>query len=102
MKGEPIAELLQDPKTDITIIIVGMTKDYGRRLSSGPAPEAEHYTANTIYYTAIAHLLVCYDPKITKHSYKEWLESFCQSCREEWIPKSLRDFFTNASEFCPQ
>ena len=98
LAGEPIGRLLQDPKTDITII--RMTKDYGRKLSASAKSEAEHHTANTVYYAAIAHALVCLDLKITKYSYKDLLESFFQLSKEDWIPKDLRDLFTKASECC--
>ena len=98
LAGEPIGKLLQDPKTDITI--TRMTKDYGRKLSTNATSEAEHHAANTIYYAAIAHALVRGGLKITKLSYEDLLESFCQLSKEDWIPKSLRDLFGEASEYC--
>lgn len=98
LAGEPIGKLLQDPKTDITII--RMTKDYGRKLSASAKSETEHHTANTVYYAAIAHALVCHDLKITKYSYKDLQQSFRQLSKEDWIPKDLRDLFAKASEYC--
>lgn len=98
LAGEPIGKLLQDPKTDVATI--RMTKDYGRKLSANAKTEAEHHTANTIYYAAIAHALVRHDLKITKLSYEDLIESFCQLSKEDWIPKSLRDLFVEALEYC--
>ena len=98
LAGEPIGKLLQDPKTDITII--RMMKDHGRKLSTSAKSEAEHHTANTIYYAAIAHGLVYHDLKTTKYSYKDLQESFCQLSKEKWIPKDLRNLFAKAYEFC--
>lgn len=98
LAGEPIGKLLQDQKTDITII--KMTKDYGRKLSASAKSEAEHHTANTVYYAAIAHALVCHNLKITKYSYEDLQQSFCQLSKEDWIPKDLRDLFAQASEYC--
>jgi hypothetical protein len=98
LAGEPIGKLLQDPTTDVSII--RMTKDYGRKLSAGAKSEAEHHTANTIYYAAIAHALVHHNQKISKLSYEDLRESFCQLSREDWIPKNLRDLFSRASEYC--
>jgi hypothetical protein len=97
LAGEPIGKLLRDPKTDISI--VRMTKDYGRKLSTSAKSEAEHHTANTIYYAAIAHALVYHDLKITKLSYEDLQQSFCQLSKEDWIPKDLRDLFAKASEY---
>lgn len=98
LAGEPIGKLLQAPKTDIAII--KMTKDYARRLSASAKSEAEHHAANTIYYAAIAHALVRHDLKITKLSYQDLLESFCQLSKEDWIPKNLCELFAGASEYC--
>ena len=100
LAGEPIGKLLEDPKTDIAFI--RMTKDYGRKLSKMAKTEAEHHTANTIYYAAIAHALTHHDLKITRLSYAELLESFCQLCKEAWISKSLRDLFAKAFEYCEE
>ena len=77
-----------------------MTKDYGRKLSAGTKSDAEHHTANTIYYVAIAHALVYHDLKITQYSYKDLQQSLSQLSEEDWIPQSLRDFFTKAFEYC--
>ena len=98
LAGEPVGKLLQDPKTDITII--RMTKDYGRKLSATAKSEAEHHAANTIYYAAIAHALVYHDLKITKYLYEDLQQSFCQLSKEGWIPDNLRDLFAKASEYC--
>jgi len=107
LAGEPIGRLLQDPNTDISII--RMTKDYGRQLSIGAKSEAkdrsvstkseaEHHTANTIYYAAIAHALIYHDLKITKLSYEDLQQSLYQLSEEDWIPIYLRELFTKASE----
>jgi hypothetical protein len=98
LAGEPIGKLLQDPKTDIAII--RMMKDYGRKLSTSAKSEAEHHTANTIYYAAIAHALDRHDLKITKFSYQNLLDSFRQLSKENWIPKNLRDLFVEALKCC--
>ena len=98
LAGEPIGKLLQDPKTDISII--RMTKDYGRKLSARSKSEVEHHTANTIYYAAISHALVHHDQKISKLSYKDLQKSFCKLSKEDWIPNDLRDLFAKASEYC--
>ena len=97
LSGEPIGKLLQDPKTDISII--RMTKDHGRKLYTNYKSEAEHHTANTIYYAAIAHALIYHNLKITKLLYEDLQKSFCQLSKENWIPDNLRDLFIKASEY---
>ena len=98
LAGEPIGKLLQDPKTDITIIKI--IKDYGRKLSTQANSEAEHHVSNTIYYAAIAHALVFYNMRITKFSFKDLQLSFCRLSQEKWIPKKLLDLFSEALKYC--
>jgi hypothetical protein len=112
LAGEPIGKLLQDPKTDISII--RMTKDHGRKLStlakskakrSGSEDEragsmAEHDAANTIYFAAIAFALVYQEIKISNYSYKDLHQAFCQLSGQEWIPQNLCGLFKKACEFC--
>lgn len=98
LAGEPVGRLLEDPKTDSAII--RMTKDYGRRLSVNAESEAEHHTANTIYYAAIAHALVCHGLKITRYSYGDLQKSFLHLSGRDWIPENLCDLFRKASEYC--
>jgi hypothetical protein len=98
LAGEPIGKLLLDPGTDITII--KMIKDYCRKLSKCAKSEAEHHTANTIYYAAIAHALIFHNLKITRYTYKKLHESFYYLSKENWIPKWLLDLFIRASEYC--
>jgi len=100
LAGEPIGKLLEDPKTDINFI--RMTKDYGRKLSTRAKAksEAEHHTANTIYYAAIAHALLHRDLKITKLSHQDLKDSFRQLSKEDWIPKNMRELFLETSKYC--
>ena len=98
LSGEPIGKLLEDPKTDISIM--RMTKDYGRKLSASDKSEFEHHTGNTVYYAAIAHALIHHDLKITKLPYHDLRDSFQQLSKEDWIPKNLRELFLKASTNC--
>lgn len=98
LAGESVGKLLLDSKTDIDL--VRMVKAHGRKLSTSAKSEAEHQTANTIYYAAIAHALVWHYRKITKHSHKYLQDSFIHLSEEDWMPKGLVDLFIKASEYC--
>ena len=98
LAGEPIGKLLQDPKTDIAII--RMAKDYGRRLSTSAKSEAEHHTANTIYYAAIAHALLYHGVRITKFSYADLQKSFQSLIQQGWIPRWMMGLFERAGTEC--
>jgi hypothetical protein len=98
--GEPIRNLLNNPETGIGLI--KQIKDYSKRLSRNAASEAEHDTANAIYYAAIASALVFHDIKISKYSYKSLHESFSKLINEEWIPKEITQMFVRTCELCQQ
>lgn len=98
LAGESIGKLLQDPKTDITII--RMIKDYGRKLSERAESETEHHVANTLYYAAIAHALIFHKLMITKFSYEDLEQSFDRLSKESWIPENLLGLFAEASTYC--
>lgn len=98
LSGEPVGELLENPKTDIKLI--RMIKDYGRKLSAYAESEIEHHVSNTIYYAAIAHALVYNDVKITNYSYENLIDFFNHLSNEKWMPKTLCSLFIKANEYC--
>lgn len=98
LTGEPIGRLLQNPRTDVSVI--RKIKDYGKKLSMSADSEIDLETANTIYYAAIGICQVNHDLRITKFSYKDLEHSFNLLGKRSWIPKYLRDIFKKASQHC--
>lgn len=98
LSGEPIGKLLQDPKTELSII--KRIKEHGRKLADRSKSEAEHQVANTIYYAAIAHALVFKKEKITRFSEEDLQQAFGHLSQEEWIPDWLQGLVRKAAESC--
>lgn len=96
--GDPIGKLLQDQKTDLTLL--KKIKDYGKKLSKCADSESEHDTANAIYYAAIAGSILYHDRRISKFSYKDLGRSFKVWSQKNWIPQDLRNLFAEASQYC--
>lgn len=96
LAGEPIGKLLQDPKTDMTLL--RKAKNYGRGLSEQARTEAEHHTANVIYYAAIASALVFHNQRITNFSNKDLELSFTLLSKAKWIPSDLTGLFRKAGQ----
>ena len=96
--GESIRKLLLNPATDIHLI--NKIKKHGKILSQNSQTEAEHDTANVIYYAAIAHALVCHNSKITKFSYDELEKSLAVFTQTDWISRDLKDLFSKAVKYC--
>jgi hypothetical protein len=93
-----IEELLQNPRTDITVL--RQIKEHGKRLSEGAQSRTEYQVANTIYYAAIASALVFHRLRITTFSFEDLQQSFLHLNEESWIPASLRSLFEKAYEYC--
>ena len=98
LAGQPIGDLLQEPKADITTIrrIKQYAKDSGISVDS----EGKTDVLLVVYYAAIANALVYHKKKITQHSYQD-LEQFFLSFREkDWVLEELKDLFKKAQEYC--
>jgi len=96
--SEPIGNLLRNPKSEISVI--KMIKDYSKDLSKSAKSEAEHDTAITIYYAAIANALIFRGLRITKFSFESLNSSFCSLSDKPWVATKLGSLFKQASEVC--
>ncbi len=96
--GESIRNLLSNPTTDIQLI--NKIKEHGKTLSSNTQAEADHDTANAIYYASIAHALIYHHSKITKFSYEELEKSLAVFTQKEWLSKDLLELFEKAIKYC--
>jgi len=96
--GETIRQLLANPTTDMQLI--NKIKEHGKILSQNAKTEAEHDTANALYYAAIAHALVYHNSKITKFSYVELEKSLSMFIGKEWISKDLSELLKKAVKYC--
>jgi len=96
--GETIRQLLANPTTDMQLI--NKIKEHGKILSQNAKTEAEHDTANALYYAAIAHALVYHNTKITKFSYDELEKSLNVFIDKDWISKDLSELFKKAVKYC--
>ena len=100
LTGKSLAELLQDPATDVAVIrhIKTFTK---QKVKSAPSP-VEGEAATVIYYAAIAHALVYYDKRVTGLSFDNLKESFAELARNDWLYASLIELFSKAIAVCAQ
>jgi hypothetical protein len=96
--SEPIRNLLNNPETDLEII--EKIKEHGKRLTTETSSEAEHETANVIYYAAVASALIFHDDKITQFPLKKLEKAFSVFVDTEWVSSDLIDLFKKAVEYC--
>jgi len=96
--GYPIGKMLYNQKTNLSLL--KKIKDYGKKLSKCADSQAEHDTANAIYYAAIAGSILYHDRRISKFSYKDLGCSFDVWSQKNWIPRDLRNLFAEASQYC--
>ncbi len=98
MFGRSVRQILHDPLTSVAEL--RSVKDHAKILVSKAQTESEHEAAGIIYYAAIAHALVRHDIRITRHSYRQLVDSFAALLTGEWIPQDLKDLFGQARTVC--
>jgi hypothetical protein len=100
--GEPLGDLLQNPRTDILVIekIKNYTKNYAKELVTSGKTRPERDIFLTIYFAAIASALVFHNKKITQHSYKDLKRFFSSFTKKNWILEEIRNLFKKAEEHC--
>lgn len=96
LAGEPIGNLVQNPKTKISVI--KKLKDYSKKLSECAKSEAENDTSIAIYYAAIASALVFHDLRITKFSFEGLNKAFCSLIDKPWMSGELITLFRKGLE----
>jgi len=98
LAGESISSLVQDPATDISLIL--RIKQYSRELSATCESEDDREVATTIYYAAIANALCFHDSKISQFSYGKLEKAFGRLTKEKWISSELRVLLKKARTIC--
>ena len=96
LAGEPIGNLVQNPKAEISLI--RKLKDYSKKLSECAKSEAENDTSIAIYYAAIASALVFHDLRITKFSFESLNKAFCSLIDKPWMSGELITLFRKGLE----
>ena len=98
--NQTVQDLLLNPRTDAAIIET--VKEYGKQLARRAGSEAVRAAATTIYYAAIASVLVFHQHKISHHSYEKLDNAFTKLERKPWVWLELKDLFQKAQAFCRQ
>lgn len=97
---QTVHDLLLNPGTDAAIIET--VKEYGKQLAHRAGSEAARVAATTIYYAAIASVLVFHQHKISHHSYEKLDKAFTKLERKPWVWPELKDLFQKARALCRQ
>lgn len=98
LAGESINSLVQDPTTDISLIL--RIKQYSRELSATCESEDDREVATALYYAAIAHALCFHDSKISQFSYGKLEKAFGRLAKERWVSSEFRVVFKKARRIC--
>jgi hypothetical protein len=96
--GELLGDLLQNPKTDISVI--EKIKDYAKESGTYNKSKAETDAFLAIYYAAIASALLFHNKRITQHSYKDLKQFFFSFTKKSWVLEELKILFKRAEEYC--
>lgn len=100
LTGKTLAELLQDPATDLAVIrhIKTFTK---QKVKAAPST-VEGEAATVAYYAAIAHALLYYNERITGLPFENLKKSFTELGRNDWLDPGLLDLFQRTIDVCTE
>ncbi|MEJ2702732.1 MAG: hypothetical protein P8Z79_09860 [Sedimentisphaerales bacterium] len=97
-RGAPMADLLADPTTQVSII--ERIKEYAKQSGMSVKSEGQTDVLLSVYYAAIAHALLFHDKKLSEHSYGHLISAFQALAEKEWVSLVLRQLFSKAHEHC--
>jgi len=98
LAGQPIGNLLQNPGTDMAIIL--RIKEYAKKSGTSTDSQEKSDVFLAVYYAAIASALVFHNQKITQHSYSDLKHFFCSFAQNDWILDELISLFNHARRCC--
>ena len=101
LAGQPLGTVLLNPHANRAALVT--IKNYGKRLAMRPgASTAEYNAALTLYFAAIAAMLVFRSEKISTHSYVTLAGAFDMLHTKHWMAAELRDLLVQAGTLCRQ
>ena len=98
LAGKALGEVLLDETTDVDVLV--KIKNFGKKLASRKASEAEHAVATAIYFAAIASALLFHDRKISSYTYPSLAEDFAALMDTQWMTSELARHFAKARTAC--
>jgi hypothetical protein len=96
--GQPMGELVQSPRTDISTI--RRIKDFAKESGTASTAGAETDAFLALYYAAIASALLFHDVKISKHPWMDLAQYFRSLAESTWVLPEFRDFLLKAHKYC--
>ena len=98
LAGRSLGEVFLDPQFDVSLLEA--LKTCSKTLSAALDSQAESVLATTLYFAALASVLVHHDKKITQSTYEKLEESFALLTQKKWMTRELIDLFSRAQRIC--
>lgn len=99
-KNETFKNAIQNDKTELDLLI--KIKDHFKDLLSKSQKKMEYQVYISIYYAAIAAVLLYHHEKISSYSYEELATSYERLITETWLPEYIIELYRNAQTYCSQ
>ena len=97
---QTVGKLLLDRQAKLGTI--KQIRDRAKAQAAGGSSEAKHAVMTTIYFAAVANMLVYHRTKITTYSYESLESSFEKLARKAWMPADLVELFWQSAKLCRQ
>jgi len=98
LAGKSLGQVFLDPGSDVELLEA--IKNCSKKLSTALDSQAEAALATTLYFAALASVLVYHERKITQSTYEKLQESFARLTEKKWMTAELIDLFSRAQRIC--
>ena len=98
LQGRALGEVILDEETELNVLVD--IKEYGRALSTATESEVDREVGLTIYYAAIASVILFRDQRITSYSFGALVEAFETLIDKRWMEPKLARHLAKARKAC--
>jgi hypothetical protein len=95
ISGQPMGELIQDPKTDL--LSLRRVKEHCKQSGTAADSKEEQDAFMAVYFAAIASALLFHDTKLSHHKDEDLCSFFDSFAKKPWVLEELRTLFVRAS-----
>ena len=98
LQGRSLGEVILDEETELDVL--SEIKEYGKSLSTAPESEVDRDIGLTIYYAAIASVILFHNQRITSYSFGALAEAFETLIDKRWMNPKLARHLAKARTAC--
>jgi hypothetical protein len=98
ISGLSFRDCLTNPKTNPAIL--RRIKNFAKNSGASSKDQTRGEVSKIVYFSAVAAALAFHGTRISRHSYRDLLNSFQLCSNQSWTPNDLTELFVKAKDIC--